>query len=92
MPELTDYIKPAFSLFLVILGAGMSGGFMAANRGRSVPFWCLLCALLPPFLLFLYFSRPLCEVEGIYRKCSKCGELIKRNDSVCRYCKSSQRE
>jgi len=84
------YVKPVFSLFLVVLVSGMSGGFMAANRGRSVSVWCLLCALLPPFLLFLYFSRPLCEVEGKFRRCLKCGELIRWHASVCKYCKSGQ--
>lgn len=87
-----DYVKPVFSLFLIILGAGISGGIMAANRGRNVPVWCLLCALLPPFLLFLYFARPLREIEGIVKKCPKCGGLIKMRAPVCRYCKSSATE
>ena len=87
-----DYVKPVFSLFLIILCAGISGGIMAANRGRNVSVWCLLCVLLPPFLLFLYFARPLREIEGIVKKCSKCGELIKMHAPVCRYCKSSQTE
>jgi hypothetical protein len=84
------YAKPVFSLFLIILVAGMSGGVMAANRGRSVSAWCLLCALLPPFLLLLYFARPLCEVEGMLRKCVKCGELIRWHSPVCKYCKTGQ--
>ena len=85
-----DGVKPVFLIFLVILVAGMIGGIMAADRGRKVAVWCLLCALLPPFLLFLYFARPLHEVEGIFRKCSKCGELIKWRAPVCKYCKSGQ--
>jgi hypothetical protein len=85
-----DYVKPVISLFLVILAIGMTGGFMAANRGRSVPVWCLLCALLPPFLLFLYFSRPVSEVEGKFKTCAACGELIKWHAAVCKYCKTAQ--
>jgi len=84
------YVKPAFFIFLVVIAAGISGGFMAADRGRRVPGWCLLCALLPPFLLLLYFARPLREVEGVVRKCSKCGGLIKWHAPVCKYCKSEQ--
>jgi hypothetical protein len=87
---MSGYAKPVIFLFLVVLVAGMTGGFMAANRGRRVSVWCLLCALLPPFLLPLYFARPLCEVEGMFRKCSKCGELIRWHASVCKYCKSGQ--
>ena len=84
------YVKPALFLFLVVVTAGMTGGIMAADRGRRVPVWCLLCALLPPFLLLLYFARPLREVEGMYRKCLKCGELIKWRAPICKYCKSGQ--
>ena len=87
---MSDYVKPAFFIFLVILAAGMLGGFMAADRGRRVAAWCLLCALLPPFLLILYFARPLHEVDGIFKRCPKCGELIKWHASVCKYCQSGQ--
>lgn len=87
---MSGYVKPVLFLFMVVLVAGMTGGFMAADRGRKVVAWCLLCALLPPFLLLLYFARPLCEVEGIFRKCSKCGELIKYRATVCKYCRSEQ--
>lgn len=81
-----DYAKPVFFVFLVIVIAGMSGGFMAADRGRRVFIWCLICALLPPFLLLLYYAKPLREVEGFFRKCVKCGELIKWRATVCKYC------
>jgi hypothetical protein len=84
------YIKPAFFLFLIVIAAGVTGGIMAADRGRRAPAWCLICALLPPFLLFLYFARPLREVEGMFRKCSKCGELIKWHAPVCKYCNTEQ--
>lgn len=85
-----DHVKPVFLVFSVVVAAGIIGGFMAANRGRSVPFWCVICALLPPFLLLLYFARPLHEVEGMYRQCPKCGELIKWHAPVCRHCKTEQ--
>ena len=49
---------------------------MAADRGRNVFGWCLLCALLPPFLILLHFARPIREVEGKFRTCMNCGELI----------------
>lgn len=85
------YVKPALFLFLVVIVAGMTGGFMAADRGRNVAFWCLLCALLPPFLILLYFAGPLHEVEGKFKKCPKCGELINWHAKVCKYCKSEQK-
>lgn len=87
---MSDYAKPAVSLFLVIVAAGIAGGFLAADRGRRVAGWCLLCALFPPILLLLYFARPLREVEGIYRKCPKCAALIRWHASVCRFCNAKQ--
>jgi hypothetical protein len=87
---MSGYAKPVIFLFLIVLVAGMTGGFMAANRCRRVSVWCLLCALLPPFLLPLYFARPLSEVEGMFKKCLKCGELIRWHASACKYCKSGQ--
>ena len=53
-----DYVKPVFLGFLVVIVAGVIGGFMAASRGRSVATWCLLCALFPPLLLVLYYMKP----------------------------------
>lgn len=85
-----DDVKPVFLIFFVVTVASIVGGFMAADRGRKVFIWCLLCALLPPLLLVLFFSRPLCEVEGMYRKCAECGQLIKWRERVCKHCKAVQ--
>jgi hypothetical protein len=40
--------------------------------------------------LVLYYIKPLCEVEGMFRKCSNCKELIKWHASVCKYCQCVQ--
>jgi len=85
---MSEYVKPAFLIFFIIIVPGVIGGIMAANRGRSVFAWCLLSALLPPSLLYLYFAGPLSEVEGVFRRCLKCGKLIKWRDQVCKYCQS----
>jgi len=55
---MADYITPVFLGFLVVIVAGAMGGIMAANRGRNVAEWCLLCALFPPLLLVLYYMKP----------------------------------
>lgn len=86
-----DYVKPVFFvLMVVLLVPAISGGVMAANRGRMVAVWSILCALLPPLLLLLYVARPLREVEGKYRRCSGCAELIKWRAPVCKYCHAAQ--
>lgn len=84
-----DYVKPAFLVFMVVIVAGATGGVMAANRCRNVAVWCLLSALFPPLLLYIYFAGPLCEVEGKFRKCSGCGKLFKWDEPVCPYCRSA---
>ena len=86
-----DYVKPVFFvLMVVLLVPAISGGVMAANRGRMVAVWSLLCALLPPLLLLLYFARPLREVEGKYKRCPSCRELLKWRAPVCTYCHATQ--
>lgn len=87
---MSGYVKPVFLLFLIVLVAGVIGGCMAANRGRKVVVWCLLCALFPPLLLLIYFAKPLREVEGKFRRCSNCRELITWHEPVCKYCQSEQ--
>ena len=85
-----EYVKPVLFMFLLIMVSGAFGGIMAANRGRRFILWCLLCALMPPLLLVIHFSKPRCEVEGKFRRCSSCGELIRWRSAVCKYCKREQ--
>ena len=53
-----DHVKPVFLLFLIIIVSGATGGCLAANSGRNVIVWCLLCALFPPLLLAIYVAKP----------------------------------
>jgi hypothetical protein len=85
-----EYVKPAFLVFLIVIVPGVLGGITAANRGRNVAGWCLLCALFFPLLLYIHFAKPLCEVEGKFRKCSNCGELFRWDEPVCSYCRTAQ--
>lgn len=87
---MADYVIPGVLFFSVIIVAGSIGGFMAADRGRTILGWCALSALFPPFLLVLYFLKPLCEIEGMFRKCPECGELIKWQALYCKHCKTEQ--
>jgi hypothetical protein len=84
-----EYVKPAFLVFLIVIVPGVVGGILAANRGRRVVGWCLLCALFFPLLLYIYFAKPLCEVEGEFRKCPDCGEFFKWDEPVCTFCRSA---
>ena len=87
---MVDYVQPAVFLFLMVLVPGVVGGCLAANRGRNVVGWCLLCALFPIFLLVIYFHKPLREVEGKFKRCPNCKEFIKWQEPVCKYCSTEQ--
>lgn len=85
-----DYVKPEyFALFLMAI-PGAVGGWLAANRGRNIIGWCILCAVFPVFLMVIYYNKPLKEVPGKFKRCRSCGEWIKWADPVCKYCNASQ--
>ena len=44
---MSEYVRPAFFLFMVMFVSGITGGIMAADRGRRIPGWRLGCSLLP---------------------------------------------
>ncbi len=67
-----------------------AGGWLAANRGRNIIGWCILCAIFPVFLMVIYFNKPVKEVPGKFKRCRSCQEWIKWGDPVCKYCNASQ--
>jgi len=45
-------------IFIVImLIAGVAGGFMAQAKGKSIPLWVVLSACFPIALIFLAFMK-----------------------------------
>jgi hypothetical protein len=87
-----ENVTPVFMIFLVLLVSGALGGMLAANRGRNVVVWCILSALIPLFLFVIYYAKPICEVEGKFKRCTSCGEYIKWHDPVCKFCRSEQKD
>ncbi|KAF0215909.1 MAG: hypothetical protein FD174_3919 [Geobacteraceae bacterium] len=87
---MADYVKPQFFVFLIVLIPGILGGWLAANRGRNIAGWCILCAFFPIFLMVIYFHKPLKEVEGKFKRCSSCHEFIKWREDICKYCNAAQ--
>ncbi len=84
---MSGYVKPEVVIFLIVAVSGICGGWMAANRGRNFIGWSLLAGLLPVFLLVIYFSRPLCQVEGKFRSCPNCKEFVRWRAVVCKNCR-----
>jgi hypothetical protein len=83
-------VKPAILVFLVPITFGIIGGVMAANRGRSFVLWAVLSLIFPVFILVIWFEKPIREVEGKFKRCSACGEWLKWQEPVCRYCRAEQ--
>jgi len=69
--------------------AGIIAGWMAKCRGLNVIGWGLLTALVPFFLVVVYFKKPDREIRGHYRKCAACGETYPWKLSACKYCGST---
>ena len=88
MPQ--DYIKPEYFALIIMAIPGAVGGWLAANRGRNIIGWCILCAIFPVFLMVIYFNKPVKEVPGKFKRCRSCNEWIKWGDPVCKYCNASQ--
>lgn len=87
---MTGYVKPEYLFLLVILVPAAVGGWLAANRGRNIVGWCILCAIFPIFLMVIYFHKPLREVEGKFKRCPSCHEFIKWREEICKYCNAEQ--
>jgi hypothetical protein len=64
------------------------GGLLAKSKGRSVFAWFILCYIFLFPIIILLFLQPLKEVEGKYRQCPKCREIIKWKAQICKHCKS----
>jgi hypothetical protein len=64
------------------------GGLLAKSKGRSVFAWFILCYIFLFPIIILLFLHPLKEVEGKYRQCPKCREIIEWRAQICKHCKS----
>jgi hypothetical protein len=64
------------------------GGLLAKSKGRSVFAWFILCYIFLFPIIILHFLQPLNEVEGKYRQCPKCREIIEWRAQICKHCKS----
>jgi len=85
-----DVIKPEYAILLIMIPPAIIGAIFARNRGRNIPFWAVLSALFPIFLMVVYFKEPLLEVPGGFKRCTSCGEYIKWKSVSCKYCNAAQ--
>jgi hypothetical protein len=79
---------PELIVVLIIFAPAVIGALIAKSKGRNVFGWFLLCGLLWFPVIVLLFLPPTTEVEGKYRECPKCKEIIKWQASFCKHCKN----
>jgi hypothetical protein len=65
------------------------GALLAKSKGRSVFGWFILSGLFWLPIIILLFLPPAREVEGKYRECPKCKEIIKWQASFCKHCQNN---
>lgn len=82
-----EFIALVIPLFIPFM-LGMIGSMIAAGKGRSSLGWFVLSAIFPPSILVVIFLKPGGEVDGKYKKCDACQEIIKWQATVCRYCQT----
>ena len=73
---------------IIMIVAGILGGIIASNKGRSVVGWTIGCALLPIVLLIL-LALPRTDrapLPSDSMTCPRCAETIKAAAQVCRFC------
>lgn len=72
---------------LLIFGLPAAIGFkLALSRGKNPLTWGVLCGVIPFFLIVLHFNKPVHEIQGHFRKCSKCGRTFPWKNNACKYC------
>ncbi|MBI5849319.1 MAG: hypothetical protein HZB31_15465 [Nitrospirae bacterium] len=72
-------------LYILQLLAGIAGGFMAANKGRSIPFWFMVCLILP-LLTIIIFILPSLKADTAGRRCPNCSHPLRKHEDRCSHC------
>lgn len=71
---------------LLFGGIGTMGALLARRKGRSAARWFIYSVLFWPSVVIVTQLKPMKEVQGAYRKCTSCDELVKWKAKVCAHC------
>jgi len=70
---------------LVAITFAITASVIAYSKGRNSLGWFLAGLLIGPFALVVAALSPVAR-EGQFSRCVACGEIIRAEASVCRYC------
>lgn len=77
-----------FVLLLIPIIGAVLGVSWAGRLGRSRFGWGLLGLFIPISVVILLFLRPANEVDGRWKRCPKCQELVLWQASRCKHCQA----
>lgn len=70
---------------LVAITFAITASVIAYSKGRNSLGWFLAGLLIGPFALVVAALSPVAR-EGQFSRCVACGEIIRAEASVCRFC------
>lgn len=69
----------------VAITFAITASVIAYSKGRNSLGWFLAGLLIGPFALVVAALGPVPR-EGIFSRCGSCGEIVRAEASICRYC------
>ena len=69
----------------VAITFAVTASVIAYSKGRNSLGWFLAGLLIGPFSLVVAALGPVPR-EGVFSRCHACGEIVRAEASICRYC------
>jgi len=73
---------------LMGLTFAITASIVAYSKGRNSLGWFVSGFLIGPFALVVVALPPVAREGGLFTNCTACGEVIRADASLCRYCRS----